>query len=207
MECVEKTQKEGNMMSTLNSIRKPVVAAIVLNLVFNLGILRHANSQEEVPLTAVTSYWRYELDASSSWPYRVYVHAEIKNESDRYVKNVVVRWTLFTASGREIDHRSGEPVKPFLKPGESTFFSGMISDDNPELSITSRVDFLTFGDASSEAEYPYLSDPEPVYLQTSTRSGSITYYVEIRNDTSQSWKANCTYCDALYLIGAYYSNG
>lgn|GEM_PF-5792237 len=164
-------------------------------------------AQEEVSLEVVSSSWYYKFDADSSWPYRIHVRAEIRNPSTSYVKNATVRWTAYTASGTEIAHRTDDPVKPFLKPGESTFFADSILEDDPTVALTSRVGFLTFADPSTEDEYPYLPDPPFLYAEKTVDGGYVTYYGEIRNDTETTWRSACFICDATYLIGAYYAGG
>jgi len=156
-------------------------------------------------ITVVTSYWRYEYDPDSSFPHRVYVAGEIKNTSGQYLKNVAVRTTLKTASGSEIDHSTEVPLKEALAPGESTFFHDTIYDDAAFL--TSSVDFLAFGDPSNASEYPYLPDPEPLYIHSDIDGGYITFFGEILNTTEKTWKAHCELCNAANLIGAYYENG
>ena len=156
-------------------------------------------------LTTVTSYWRYEYDPDSSSPHRVYMAAEIRNGSSRYVKNVAVRTTLRSPSDATLVTQTGGAWQEALAPGESTLFTDIVYDDS--VFLTSSVDFVAFGDASSQAEYPYLADPEPLYVATDIDSGWVTYYGEFLNQTDQTWQASCKYCDALDLGAAYYENG
>jgi len=183
------------------------VAAMLVPSLISPPAPVHALRAQEITLTLVSGFSKNSIDSSSSWPYRVKVAAEIKNDSTSYVKNITIRWTMFTASGAEIGHRTGETVKPFLRPGESTFFSDSILESDPIYSLTNRVTILAFGDPSSADEYPYLSDPQPTYLESSVKGGWATYYGEIRNNTDQTWRSPCEYCDPTGFIGAYYSEG
>jgi hypothetical protein len=119
--------------------------------------------------------------------------------------NDTVRVTLKSLSGAEIARSTDVPLKEALAPGESTFFYDVIYDDSAFL--TASVDFLAFGDLSNPADYPYLPDPEPLYLNSDIHGGYITYFGELINTTNQTWKALCKYCDAPNLIGVYYESG
>lgn len=181
-------------------------ARLVLSTVFLAAIfLTNRGTASASGLTIVAQYWRYEYDAGSSWPHRVYVAAEIRNDSGQYIKNVAVRTILRSSFGSELARRTGAPRQEVLAPGESTFFSYTIYEDSSFL--TASVDFTPFGDPSTPAEYPYLPDPEPLYLETDIDGGGITYYGEFVNQSVHTWKAGCEYCDALGLTGVYYSGG
>lgn len=156
-------------------------------------------------LALVTGYWQYEYDSDSSYPHRIYIAAEIRNDNSKYIKNVAVRIALRSSSGNVLLTETGSAWQAALAPGESTLFTDTIYDDAAFL--TASVELLAFGDASSQAEYPYLPDPEPLYVETEIEGGYVTYYGEFLNQTSSVWQAGCKYCDAVDLGAAYYEDG
>jgi hypothetical protein len=153
-------------------------------------------------INVVTSYWRYEHSSSMRM---VWVAAELQNTSGQYLNNVAVLVRLRSPSGTEIARRTSTPSKVALAPGESTFFLDIIYGD--DIWLTSSAEFEAFGDLSSQAVHPYLPDPQPLYLSSQARGGTITYFGEIVNNTDQTWKSGCTSCPALTLWGVYYENG
>jgi len=180
---------------------------IVLGLVLPSSVCGEAPSTTAKPratlnLSVVATYWKYEYDPDSSYHHRVYVAAEIRNDSGQYIKNVAVRVILRSISGSELARGTDVPRQETLAPGESTFFSDVVYEDS--LFLTASVDFTAFGDSAGAAEYPYLSDPQPLYLETAMSGGWITYYGEFVNQTAQTWKAPCQYCAAINLVGVYY---
>ena len=156
-------------------------------------------------LTTMAQYWRYEFDGDSSWPHRVYVAGEIRNDSGQYVKNVAVRVILRSIAGSELARETGVPRQETLAPGESTFFSDRIYDDSSWL--TDSIELTPFGDPATPGEYPFLGDPEPVYLEQSVDGGRVTYYGEFLNGGPHTWMAGCEYCAAVGLVGVYYADG
>jgi len=156
-------------------------------------------------ITIVASYWRYEYSSGSTYPHRVHVAAEIRNSSTQYLGDVAVRVRLRSASGTEIASITDNPLKTALAPGESTFFTSIIFDD--DVFLTTSADFQAFGDPISSGLYPYLPDPSPLYLRSGVSGGYVNYFGEIENTTGQTWKSTCTLCDATNLLGVYYENG
>lgn len=178
------------------------MVAILISQLSSVEVLRASPSED---IRIVTSYWRYEYSSGSTYPHRVYVAAEIQNQSGQYLGNVAVRVKLKSASGTELARTTDAPLKTALAPGESTFFNDVIYDDDVFLTVT--AEFQAFGDPIEPSAYPYLPDPQPTYLASQVSSGYVTYFGEIVNGTEQTWKAACTYCEAANLLGVYYENG
>lgn len=179
-----------------------LVIASIVSQIIPVDALQASPSED---IRIVTSYWRYEYSSGSTYPHRVYVAAEIQNISGQYLGNVAVRVKLKSASGTVLAQATGAPVKIALAPGESTFFADVIYDD--DVFLTASAEFQAFGDPIEPNLYPYLPDPQPLYLISHVSGGYVTYYGEIVNTTNQTWKAPCTYCEAANLLGVYYENG
>ena len=162
-------------------------------------VLQAASSAVDIRI--VTSYWRYEYISGSSY---LIVAAEIQNTSGQYLSNVAVLVKLKSASGTELARKTGTPLKTALAPGESTFFDDEFYGD--AVILTASAEFQGFGDPSNQAAYPYLPDPQPLYLDSQVSGGDVAYFGEIVNTTNRTWKG-CTYCDATNLRGVYYENG
>lgn len=186
------------------SIQKSSNAVVTICMVIILALLLSSGNQTEaapsLTIKVVTSTWELDEDLD-----KVRVAAEIENTSGQYLENVAVRAILVSATENEIEIETGAAFKEYLSPGERTFFTDTIYTDSAYL--TTSVTFTSFGDLSDAQTYPYLDDPDPLYIESEVDGGTVYYFGEFENRSGKMWFSECAFCSAVNAIGAYYENG